>query len=88
MKSVIATQQLEIDNLKTIQTILQEKQRVFDEYITKREQIRKRVSNEQKNIDKEVSNSTGDGLRNLYDRYRLQPENKTPSSKDRKGGGS
>ena len=88
MKTVIANQQLEIDNLKTIQGILQEKQKVFDEYITKREQIRKRVANEQRAIDKEVSNTTDDGLGKLYDRYRVRTKGESPDAQVGKRSGA
>lgn len=86
MKTVIANQQIEIDNLKTIQDVFIEKQKAFDEYIIKREQIRKRVANEQRVIDKEVSAATNDGLGKLYDRYRVRTKSEGSDSKDRKGG--
>ena len=74
MQTVIAKQQIEIDNLKLVQGVLEEKQAAVDAYIAKREDIRKKVAYEQKQIDKEVATVDDTGLDGLYDRYRVRPK--------------
>lgn len=88
MKSLIYKQQLEIAELKLTQDILKEKQKVFDEYIIKKDKIKRRVSSEQRDIETEVSNTNDDNLRGLYGRYKLQPKSNNKSSNTRKGGSS
>jgi hypothetical protein len=55
---------------------LEKKQEAVDAYIANRENIRKKVAYDQKQIDKEVATVDDTGLDGLYDRYRLQPKGK------------
>lgn len=72
LQSKVAAQKIEIDNLKLVQGVLEKKQEAVDAYIAKREDIRKRVNYEQKQIDKDVATVDDTGLAGLYDRYRVR----------------
>ncbi len=72
----IADLQSEVANLKLGQEVLDKKQQKFDDFMAKSTQIKRRVSNERKEIDKDVGSVDDTGLQHLYDRYRLRPKGK------------
>ena len=63
MKTKIAAQQIQIDNLKLEQDILVKKQKVVDNYLIKRGVIKRRVADVEQKVDETVD--TGDVTRIL-----------------------
>jgi len=86
MQAKIVAQQAQIDSLKLEQKVQAEKQKAFDEFMVKQTAIKRRVSNEKAQIDKEVDTVDDAGLRTLYDRYRRLPDGKVGPSPDGKSG--
>ena len=63
MKTKIAAQQTQIDNLKLEQDVLVKKQKVVDDYLVKKGAIKRRVVHEEQQVDETVD--TGDVTRIL-----------------------
>ena len=63
MKTKIAAQQTQIDNLKLEQDVLVKKQKTFDDYLVKKGVIKKRVIHEEQQVDQTVD--SGDVTRVL-----------------------
>ena len=73
MKAVIDRQQTQIANLEIVQGVLTKKQQAVDEYIQKSQTIKRRVQNEQRDLDAEVNTVDNSGLLKLYEHYRVRP---------------
>jgi len=84
MKTKIAAQQTQIDNLKLQQNLLIKRQKVIDDYLVKKGAIKKRVIYEEQQVDQTVD--SGDVIRvlNLFHGLR-GPNQVEPPSNGRTG---
>ena len=84
MKTKIAAQQTQIDNLKLEQDVLVKKQKTFDDYLVKKGVIKKRVIHEEQQVDQTVDSGDVTRVLNLFHGLR-GPNQVEPPSHGRTG---
>ena len=83
MKTKIAAQQTQIDNLKLEQDVLVKKQKTFDDYLVKKGVIKKRVIHEEQQVDQTVDSGDVTRVLNLF--HGLRSDKIKPPSDGRTG---
>ena len=76
MKTKIAAQQIQIDNLKLEQDVLAKKQKTFDDYLVKKGVIKKRVNHEEQKIDQTVDSGDVNHILDMF--HQLHPDKISP----------
>src|ERR1035437_7640770 len=66
MKTTIAAQQIQIDNLKLEQDILVKKQKVVDNYLIKRGVIKRRVADVEQQVDQTVDSGDVNRILDMF----------------------
>ena len=84
MKTKIATQQAQIDNLKLEQDVLVKKQKTVDNYLVKKGVIKRRVFHEEQQVDQTVDSGDVTRVLNLFHGLR-GPNQVEPPSHGRTG---
>jgi hypothetical protein len=76
MEAKIAAQKIQIDNLKLEQDVLKKKQQAFDEFMAKKSVVKRKVANEEQQVDQTVD--SGDVTRIIDMFHRLRPNQIEP----------
>ena len=84
MKTKIAAQQIQIDNLKLEQDILVKRQKTIDDYLVKKGAIKKRVTHEEQQVDQTVDSGDVNRVLDMFHGLR-QPNQAIPPADGRKG---
>ena len=84
MKTKIAAQQIQIDNLKLKQDILIKRQKTIDDYLVKKGAIKRRVVHEEQQVDQTVDSGDVTRVLNLFHGLR-GPNQVEPPSHGRTG---
>ena len=86
LQNKVVAQQIEIDNLKVGQKVMEGKQEQFEKFMAKKTTVTRRVTREQTEITKDVGTIDNAGLDKLYERYRVRPQSEVyPPAPRRKG---
>ena len=84
MKTKIAAQQTQIDNLKLEQDVLVKKQKVVDDYLVKKGAIKRRVVHEEQQVDQATDSGDVNRVLDMFHGLR-QPNQTVPASPGRTG---
>lgn len=88
MKSTIGTLQLEITSLQTQQKVLEEKQKVYDEFMEKSRKVRSNVTTTKKRVDDAIESNDVNRVIELFNPYRMRSQGKDGNTSDGRKGSS
>ena len=84
MKTKIAAQQTQIDNLKLEQDVLIKRQKTIDDYLVKKGAIKRRVVHEEQQVDQATDSGDVNRVLDMFHGLR-QPNQTVPASPGRTG---
>jgi hypothetical protein len=85
LKAKVAAQQIEIENLQLTQKVLDEKAKVFEDFMKKRSQIKRRVRDEEDKTDQAVSSGDVNNVIQLFHGLQQGGEKASPPNSGREG---